>query len=77
MPAPPTHDTQDIVIAATLWLMHRYRLTGCSKLARLVEQHLRWIETGVDNPQRATLCQHLALEWRSGACTPSSPTAIH
>lgn len=37
---PQYHDAHEIVIAATLWLMHRYQQTGCKKLARLVEQHL-------------------------------------
>lgn len=36
------HDTHEIVIAATLWLMHRYQQTGCRKLAHMIEQHLAW-----------------------------------
>lgn len=77
MPTATFHDTNEIVVAATLWLMHRYQQTGCNKLARLVEQHLRWIETRATSPQLAAVCQRLTVEWHSASCTPSSNTAIH
>lgn len=81
MPAPPFHDTSTIVIAATLWLMHRHRQTGCKKLARMVEQHLRWLRISATNPQLADACEHLSFEWRSASATtsaaiPSQP-ALH
>jgi hypothetical protein len=75
MPATPIHSTQEIVIAATLWLMHRYQQTGCKKLARMVEQHLRWMQMGAGSPALAHACQRLSFEWRAVSCTtPMSTT---
>lgn len=38
---PPQYPgNPDIIIAATLWLMHRYRQTRCRTIAGMVEQHL-------------------------------------
>lgn len=65
MPAPQYHDTPDIVIAATRWLMRRYRQTGCRRLARMVEQHLRWMESRASKPQLADACRRLSFEWRA------------
>lgn len=67
---PQYHDTHEIVIAATLWLMHRYQQTGCKKLARLVEQHLRWMENGAASPMLVNACRCLSFEWRVVSCTP-------
>lgn len=44
MAPPHFHDTHEIVIAANFWLMLRYQKTGCKKLARMVEQHLLWMQ---------------------------------
>lgn len=44
------HDTHEIVIAATLWLMHRYQKTGCRKLAHMIEQHLAWMHDRATSP---------------------------
>jgi hypothetical protein len=33
--------------------LRRYQQTGCRKLARMVEQHLRWMESHASNPQLA------------------------
>lgn len=75
MHAPPPHDTHEIVIAATLWLMRRYRQTRCSRLAGLVEQHLRWMEARAASPQLAAACRRLSFEWRALTCTtPPQPT---
>ena len=52
------HDTHEIVIAATLWLMHRYQQTGCRKLARMIEQHLVWMH------DRAA-SRRLSFEWHA------------
>ncbi|MDP2028014.1 MAG: hypothetical protein Q8K12_00035 [Thiobacillus sp.] len=68
MPATPAHSTHEIVIAATLWLMHRYQQTGSKKLARMVEQHLRWMQAGADSPALANACQRLSFEWRAVSC---------
>lgn len=65
MSTPYFHDTPAIVIAATRWLMRRYQQTGCRKLARMVEQHLRWMESHASNPQLADACRHLSFEWRA------------
>lgn len=70
MNIPPTHDTPEIVIAATLWLMHRYQQTGCSKLARMVEQHLGWMHDRASNPRLADACRRLSFEWRAVAAAP-------
>lgn len=77
MPPPRTHDIHDIVVAATRWLMQRYRQTGCSTLARLIEQHLCWIETRSASPQRAAAYQHLSREWRADSDLHAAQTAIH
>ncbi len=50
MPAPQPHDTTDIVIAATLWLIQRYQQTGCRKLARMIKQHLAWLRDRASSP---------------------------
>lgn len=65
MSASQYHDTPDIVIAATRWLMRRYQQTGCSKLARMVEQHLRWMEIHASRPQVVDACRRLSFEWRA------------
>ena len=70
MSAPHYHSTHEIVIAATLWLMHRYQQTGCKKLARMVEQHLRWMENGAASPVLANACRRLSFEWRAVSCPP-------
>jgi hypothetical protein len=75
MSTPYFHDTPDIVIAATRWLMHRYQQTGCRKLARMVEQHLRWMESHASNPQLADTCRRLSFEWRTVSHTPESVSA--
>jgi hypothetical protein len=75
MASPHFHDTHEIVIAATLWLMHRYQKTGCKKLARMVEQHLRWMRASATSPALANACERLSYEWRSvsGAARPVLP----
>lgn len=65
MSTPYFHDTPDIVIAATRWPLRRYQQTGCRKLARMVEQHLRWLESRASDPQLALACRRLSLEWRA------------
>ncbi|MCD6706491.1 MAG: hypothetical protein LT080_08580 [Thiobacillus sp.] len=75
MSAPQYHDTPDIVIAATRWLMRRYRRTGCRKLARMVEQHLRWMESYASNSQLADACRRLSCEWRAVSRTPEAVNA--
>jgi hypothetical protein len=57
-------DINEIVIMATLWLMHRYRQTGCPRLACMVEQHLAWLRKRADTPGLADAFQRLSLEWR-------------
>jgi len=71
------HDTPDIVIAATLWLMHRYQQTGCGKLARMVEQHLAWMQDRAASPRLAEACQRLSHEWRAVAAAPDHRLALH
>lgn len=44
MPISQYHDTPDLVIAATRWLMRRYPQTGCNKFASTAEPHLSWME---------------------------------
>ena len=61
MPTPQYHDTLDIVIAATLWPMHRYRQTGCNELSCKVEQHLSWLESRANSRQLAAPCQPLSV----------------
>ncbi len=75
MAPPHFHDTHEIVIAATLWLMHRYQKTGCKKLARMVEQHLRWMRASATSPVLANACERLSYEWRSvsDAAHPVTP----
>ena len=68
----PQHSTHEIVTAATLWLMHRYQQTGCKKLARMVEQHLRWMQTSAANPQLADACERLSFEWRAVSATSAA-----
>lgn len=75
MSSPNYHDTPDIVIAATRWLMRRYQQTGCKKLARMVEQHLRWMESRASNPQLADACRRLSFEWRTVSRSPESAPA--
>ncbi len=65
MNTPQTQDTSEIVIAATLWLMHRYRQTGNRKLARMIEQHLAWMRDRAAAPRLADACSRLSFEWRS------------
>lgn len=79
MSAPYYQQPHEIVIAATLWLMHRYQQTGCSTLARMVEQHLRWMQTRASNPALAQACQRLAVEWHalSGAAPSTCPATLH
>jgi len=74
MPHARPHDTHDIVIAATLWLMHCYQQTGCDKLARMVELHLGWMQDRANHPVLANACRRLALEWRARSGGESSST---
>ncbi|QLQ02604.1 MAG: hypothetical protein HZY77_06975 [Thiobacillus sp.] len=68
------HDTHEIVIAATLWLMHRYQQTGCRKLARMIEQHLVWMHDRATSPRLANACRRLSFEWRAvSTATPMRP----
>lgn len=69
----PQHDTPDIVIAATRWLMGRYRQTGCGALARMVEQHLAWIRDRATSPRLADAWRRLSFEWR----TETAASAAH
>lgn len=43
MHTPTPHDTSDIVIAVTLWLMQRYQQTVRRKLALMFGQHPAWM----------------------------------
>ena len=72
MATPHTHDTPDIVIAATQWLMHRYQQTACRTLARMVEQHLRWIESHASDRRLAEARLRLAAQW-TALSRPSCP----
>lgn len=66
MNTPQPHDTEGIVVTATLWLIHRYRQTGCRKLARLVERHLAWMrERATWRPCLADSCRQLSFAWRA------------
>lgn len=65
MTFPPYHDTPDIVIAATRWLIQRHRTTGCPGVARLVAQHLDWLAAHADKPYLVDACQRLAREWHT------------
>ena len=76
MPNPHPDDTSDIVIAATLWLMHRYQQTRCAKLARMVELHLGWMQQRSSHPVLANACRRLAREWRAQAVNAST-TPLH
>ncbi|MDO9467498.1 MAG: hypothetical protein Q7J36_09375 [Thiobacillus sp.] len=75
MSTPQYHDTPDIVIAATRWLMRRYQQTGCRRLARMVEQHLRWMESRASNPLLADACRRLSFEWRAVSRAPEALNA--
>ena len=79
MNTPHLHDTSEIVIAATRWLMHRYQQTGCRRLARMVEQHLAWLQDRASSPRLADACRRLSFEWRAVAAdtAPSSPRVLH
>ena len=68
------HDTPDIVIAATQWLMHRYQKTACRTLARMVEQHLRWIECHASDRRLAAASLSLAAQWVAVSRTPCAGT---
>ncbi|ODV02807.1 MAG: hypothetical protein ABT23_04845 [Thiobacillus sp. SCN 63-57] len=69
------HDTHEIVIAATLWLMHRYQKTGCRKLAHMIEQHLAWMHDRATSPRLVDACRRLSFEWRAVSTgTPMRPT---
>lgn len=66
MNLPQPHDTDGIVVTATLWLIHRYRQTGCRRLARLVERHLAWMrERAARSPCLADSCTRLSFAWRA------------
>lgn len=75
---PNTHpdDTSDIIIAATLWLMHRYQQAPCARLARMVELHLGWMQERSSHPVLANACRRLAHEWRAQAVSVST-TPLH
>ena len=77
MTAPPTHDTPDIVIAATLWLMHRYQQTHCARIARMIEQHLGWMRARTHNPRLADACQRLSYEWNAVSAHTPQPATLH
>jgi hypothetical protein len=79
MRIPQPHDTHEIVIAATLWLMHRYQKTGCRTLAHLIEQHLSWIHDSADRLPLADAYRRLSLEWRGHTTAPTCPaqSALH
>ncbi|MFZ0107328.1 MAG: hypothetical protein WAK92_10755 [Thiobacillus sp.] len=70
------NDTCDIIIAARLWLMHRYQQTRCARLARMVELHLGWMQQRSSHPVLANACRRLADEWRAQADSVSTP-ALH
>lgn len=69
-----SNDTSDIIIAATLWLMHRYQQTPSARLARMVERHLGWMQARSSHPVLTNACHRLALEWRAQADGVSTPT---
>lgn len=80
MIAPHPNDTGEIVIAATLWLMHRYQQTGCRKLARMIERHLAWMRDRASSPRLADACRRLSFEWRAvsaDAPAPSTHPTLH
>ena len=83
MATPHYHDTPDIVIAAAQWLMHRYQQTACRTVARMVEQHLRWIECHASDRRLAEASLRLAAQWTatlsrtSPAGKAALPTAVH
>lgn len=77
MAPPHFHDTHEIVIAATLWLMLRYQKTGCNKLARLVEQYLLWMRASATSPVLANACERLSHEWRLVSGTSSPHPVLH
>lgn len=59
----PTHRTYEIVLGTTLWLIRRYRKTGCKKIARLIDRHLRWLRTTAMPPAITQTYQRLTFEW--------------
>lgn len=81
MATPHYRDTPDIVIAATQWLMHRYQRTACPTLARMVEQHLRWIECHASDRRLAAASLSLAAQWVTVSRTPGVgavfPASVH
>lgn len=70
----PQHDTPDIVIAATRWLIHRYRQTACRELARMIERHLDWMHDRATTPNWPTPGGGCHLR---GARNPPSTSFIH
>mgnify|MGYP001433929544 CR=1 FL=1 len=76
---PHYHNTPDIVIAATRWLIQRHRLTGCPGVARLVEQHLDWLAARADEPGLDDARRRLALEWHAPTPRPTAgtPPVLH
>jgi hypothetical protein len=67
-----------LVAGVTLVLtgpLRRYQQTGCRKLARMVEQHLRWMESHASNPQLADACQRLLFDWRTVSAPPRAINA--
>lgn len=79
MTPPKQHDTGEIVIAATLWLMRRYRQTACPRIARMIEQHLAWMRAHASSPGLADACRCLSCEWRamSAAAHAVAPPTLH
>ena len=76
MNTPRPHEPHDIVIAATLWLMHRYQQTGCRKFARMIEQHLAWMRDRAASPCIASACERLSCEWRVVSTDVLAPTSL-
>jgi hypothetical protein len=74
MPNTHPNDTSDIIIAATLWPMHRYQETRYARLARMVELHLGWMQERSSHPVLANTCRRLADDWRAQADSVSTPT---
>jgi hypothetical protein len=74
MRIPQPHDTHEIVIAATLWLMHRYQKTGCRTLVHLIEQHLAWMHDSAARPHLADAYRRLSFEWCGHAAPAAAPT---
>lgn len=72
MPTPQYHDTPDIVITATRWLMRRYQQTGCNKLARMIEQHLSWMESRAASRHLSVTRGFSGIGWCCRSSTPAS-----